>query len=86
MSMKPLLTLIRRADKTQKDVARALGMSQAHLSGIVAGRSTLTSRHVLPLSRCLGVSAEDVLRAAGLDQSTADAPSPHAQESSADGR
>lgn len=85
MSTKPLQTLIRRADKTQKDVALALGMSQPNLSGIIAGRCRLASRHVLPLARFLGVSAEDVLHAAGLDRSPTVSP-PNAPEAATNGR
>ena len=66
MRTKPLLTLIRRADKTQIEVASQLGVSPAHLCGVVAGAKGLSARHIAPLARILGVSADDVLDALGL--------------------
>lgn len=46
----------------QKEVACAMGISPAMLSGVVSGRKKVSAEFALRFERCLGLSAEWLLR------------------------
>jgi transcriptional regulator with XRE-family HTH domain len=46
---------------TQREIARLLGVDQAHISNVERGARGLTIQQVVKLSRGLGVSADEIL-------------------------
>lgn len=51
------------ADRTQADLASAMGISQKHLSQIVTGKTGFTAEIALKIELCLGLSAESLMQA-----------------------